>query len=92
VSAEVDMPPQLYWELRNTPEFLEVECVVLNFKSKECVDLVRNDNGTLKSYRLLVQPSLPPLPQILLKQLSDSEGDVSVGACGGYRVSGSTCR
>jgi hypothetical protein len=45
VNALIDMPPDIFWKLRNTPEYLAVECEVLKFKTKECVDVVLDDRG-----------------------------------------------
>lgn len=45
VSALIDLSPEAFWAIRNTPEYLACECEVLNFKTKECVDLVSDDNG-----------------------------------------------
>lgn len=46
VNAPIDMSPELFWRVRNTPEYLAIECEVLKFKTKECVDVVYDSKGT----------------------------------------------
>eukprot|EP01134_Creolimax_fragrantissima_P003510 CFRG3510T1 len=70
------MPPQLFWEIRNSSEYLDVECEVLNFKRKECTDMIRNANGTIKSCRIHSRPTLHAMPKIILQQLGDPGGEV----------------
>lgn len=49
VSAPIAMSAKRFWEMRNTPEYLAIECEILGMKTKECTDIEYWPNGVFSA-------------------------------------------
>lgn len=49
VSAPIAMPAKRFWEIRNSAEYLAIECELIGMKTKECTDMEYWPNGVCAS-------------------------------------------
>jgi hypothetical protein len=73
VSAPIDMPAKKFWEVRNTQEYLNIECELLGMKTKECVDLEYWDNGNIQACKLKARPDLSHVPPSILRVVGNAD-------------------
>ncbi|KNC80885.1 hypothetical protein SARC_06767 [Sphaeroforma arctica JP610] len=75
--AEIKLPAAEYWSVRNTKEFLAIECKYLNNASKYCLEeTLEPKTGRLLHQSLQTTPDLSIVPPFLLSMLPGEKGIV----------------
>jgi hypothetical protein len=74
--AEIPLPAAEYWSIRNTPEFYEIECRVLNNASKKMLEEEYDENGTVLRSKLATKPDVSFVPSYLLNMLPGEDKSI----------------
>eukprot|EP01134_Creolimax_fragrantissima_P004732 CFRG4732T1 len=73
--AVLNLPAAEFWSIRNTEEFLAIECKYLNNASKYCLsEKIDPDTGMVEHQKLATKPDLSVVPPFLLKLLPGDDG------------------
>lgn len=74
--AEIPLPAAEYWSIRNTQEFFDIECRVLNNASKRLLEEEFDENGTATKVRLATKPDISFVPSYLLNMLPGDDKSI----------------